>query len=224
LSSAGYVDDLVALDRLTIDSVQGVGAEGEFGLAVPNSGRCRGWVVAAAGALDDLVALDRMTTDSVQAVGGEGELRLLVPGGGRGRGWAVAAEIIGTFDDLTLLDGLAEGSVEVDASRQLGVLTVLVVDEVHLGLGGGVRHLDDLLLARCRPLAQQVHQSLLLRSRSNDGSNPVAACRRAHEHEVVVDLRRGQGRGRPVGEGLFRGVKEVQRSTDHWRYGGRLRR
>jgi len=59
-------------------------------------------------------------------------------------------------DDLSLLGSLTQGRLQVDATGQLRVFTVAVLDEVNLGVGGVGRYLDDLLVDGTRSLAQQV--------------------------------------------------------------------
>lgn len=93
-----------------------------------------------------------------------------------------------SIDDLSLLSGLTEGLLKADASGKVGVLSRSVVDKEHLGLCGGSRHFDDLLVLGTRTLGKNVHESLLPWWGNDNGLSASECLRSSHEDEVVVDL------------------------------------
>jgi len=153
----------------------------------------------------------RRTTETVRSstktVGGTSQRR-------RNSG---AVGLAGLFaaDDLALLSGLTEGGGEIDSTRKLDVLVlVVVVDEEDFGLGGRDGNLEDFLLKGAWFLAKEVHEGLLLRGRSQDGLGPQGWVRGAHEDEVIVNSLGGHGRGWSHFDLVLGGLVEVDVSAD----------
>jgi len=97
-----------------------------------------------------------------------------------------------SLDVLTLLDTLAQGFTKRHSARELGSVTVFVVDEEDLGLGGGSGNFDNISLLRIRTLVQHVHESLLLGWWHHHRSDSTVTVVGAHENVVQVDFRIGE--------------------------------
>lgn len=85
------------------------------------------------------------------------------------------------------LRGRGEGGQQVHAVWKLWVLSLGVVDEVDVGVGG--RRCGDLdhVLVLLRLFAKDVDDVLLLRRRDDDWVRSLAGLRESHEDHIVLD-------------------------------------
>lgn len=117
-------------------------------------------------------------------------------------------------DNLTGGGGLAESGLEIDASGELRVVSVVVVDEVDFGLGGVGGNLNDFLSAGSFAFAEEVHKGLLLGRGHDNGAGSGNGGWGTHEDVVVVELGAWEGWGGSVSHLLGGGVVEVKVSGD----------
>jgi len=121
------------------------------------------------------------------------------------------------LDDLGIGKALSEGSLQINASVELPVVTLVVeVDNEYLGSSGSVRHLDDLLLGGVRTLVQHVHDGLLLGYRPDHWPNYVVGIVRTHEDVVYVNLRFGEVSGGNSSSNLGRHSVQEHVSGNLW--------
>jgi len=133
---------------------------------------------------------------------------------------ANAATTVGAssgLNDLGIGKALSEGSLQINASVELPVVTLVVeVDNEYLGSSGSVRHLDDLLLGGIRTLVQHVHDGLLLGHRPDHWPNYVVGIVRAHENVVYVHLWFGEVCGGNCSSNLGRHSVQEHVSGNLW--------
>lgn len=83
-----------------------------------------------------------------------------------------------------------ESSLEIHTNRELGILSVSVVDEVNLRIGRWRSgHFDHPLASSAIVLVEDIDDALLLWRRNDDGFGSFALFRKADEENVVLYLR-----------------------------------
>lgn len=93
------------------------------------------------------------------------------------------------MDGLALLDALAESFLKTDATRQLSIVSLVVVDEEEFWAGGGRWYLNYLLLGSAGASVEDVHKGLLFWRRYNNRTRSPYCVLGSYKNVVEVDLR-----------------------------------
>jgi len=104
--------------------------------------------------------------------------------------------------------------LEADATWELGIVAIVVVDEEELWPCGGGRHLDDLLVGGAGASVEHVDEGLLLGGRHDNGVAATDGVGGAYEDVVEVDLGVVDGAGAEGLLGLLGGAVQVQVAGD----------